>query len=216
MTSIKKVRKMKECVLNHKIVLSDFIFGTVLTITCLSISPTTFQHYEQPLIYFLISSIPALHILESKWSSRRIILGGISTLYVLLIIPFIMIFIFAVRERDKHCPKSEVQKVVKLIEENSQPKETVFCTWPGYVVFAKRQTLLGLETWGWEVAHLLSPQELERSKLINRQKMKEIFSQKEVSLIVDWDWFLSDFQNILLADYRHIKTIGRIEIYKAK
>lgn len=214
--SIKKARKMEEWVLNHKITLSAFIFGTVLTVTSFSISPTTFQHYEQTLIYFLISSIPALHLLESKWGTRKIILGGISTLYVLLIIPFMIIFIFAVRERDKHCPKSEVQKVVKVIEENSQPKETVFSTWPGYVVFAKRETLPGLETWGWEIAHLLTPEELKKAKLIDHQKMEEIFSEKKVSLIVGWDWVLARFKTLLDAKYSHVKTLEPMEIYKAK
>jgi len=214
--SFKKRRNTEGCVLNHKIVLSAFIFGIVMIVTSFSISPTTFQHYEQALPFFLVSLIPALSYLESKWGNRKIFLGGISTLYIFFVIPFIVIFIFSVRDRDKPYPKSEVRKVVKVIEENSEPKEMVFSTWPAYVVFAKREPVPGLETWGWEVAHLLSPQELKRSKLINRQKMEEIILEKKVGLIVNFCSDLSGLENLLDVNYRHIKTIGDTKIYKAK
>jgi len=214
--SFKKRRNTEGCVLNHKIVLSSFIFGIVMIVTSFSISPTTFQHYEQALPFFLISLIPALSHLESKWRNRKIFLGGISTLYIFFVIPFIVIFIFSVRGRDKPYPKSEVRKVVKVVEENSKPKEIVFSTWPAYVVFAKREPVPGLETWGWEVAHLLSPRELKRSKLINRQKMEEIIVEKKVGLIVSFCSDLSGLENLLDVNYRLIKTIGDTKIYKAK
>lgn len=214
--STKKIRNIREFVLNHRIVLSAFVLGIVMIVTSFSISPTTFQHYEQALPYFLISLIPGLGILKSEWGNRKIILGGISALYVLFVIPFIVVFIFCVRERDKPYPIREVRKVVKIVEENSKPKEMIFSTWPAYVVFAKRESVPGLETWGWEVTHLLSARELKKSKLINRQKMEEIILEKKVSLIVDWDWVLSDFENLLDVNYRHIRTIGNVKVYKAK
>lgn len=214
--SFKKIGNIKEFVLNHKIVLSAFILGMVMIITSFSIKPTTFQHYEQALPYFLVSLIPGLGILKSKWGNRKIILGGISTLYILFVIPFIVIFIFCIRDRDKPYPIKEVRKVVKVVEENSKPKEMIFSTWPAYVVFAKREPVPGLETWGWEVSHLLSAQELKKSKLINRGKMEEIILEKKVSLIVDWDWLLSEFDDLLDVNYRHIKTIGDVKVYKAK
>lgn len=212
----KKAANIREFVLNHKIVLSAFIFGMVLTVTSFSISPTTFQHYEQTLPYFLIFSIPGLGILKSKWEKRKIILGGISAFYILFVIPFVVIFIFAVRDRDKPYPINQVRRVAKVVEENSKPEETIFSTWPGNVIFAKRVPVSGLETWGWEVAHLLSPQELKKSKLINRQQMEAMISEKKAGLIVDWDWFLSDFEDILQINYRHLKTIGNVKIYKVK
>ena len=213
---MKKVRNIREFVLTHRIVFSAFILGIVMTVTSLSINPTTFQHYEQALPYFLVSLVPGLGILQSKWGNRKIILGGISTLYILFVIPFIVIFIFCIRDRDKPYPIKEVRKVVKVVEENSKPGEMIFSTWPAYVVFAKREPVPGLETWGWEVSHLLSVQELKKSKLINPGKMEEIILEKKVSLIVDWDWLLSEFENLLNVHYRHIKTIGDVKIYKAK
>jgi hypothetical protein len=214
--SFKKRINRGRYVLNHKIILSSFIFGIVMIVTSFSISPTTFQHYEQALPFFLISLIPTLSHLESRWGNRKIFLGGISTLYIFFVIPFIVIFIFSVRDRDKPYPISEVRKVVKVVEENSEPKEIVFSTWPAYVVFAKREPVPGLETWGWEVAHLLSPQELKKSKLINRQKMEEIILEKKVGLIVSFCSDLSGLENLLDVNYRHIKTIGDTKIYKAK
>jgi hypothetical protein len=212
----KKTANIREFVLNHKIVLSAFIFGMVLTVTSFSISPTTFQHYEQTLPYFLIFSIPGFGILKSKWEKRKIILGGISAFYILFVIPFVVIFIFAVRDRDKPYPINQVRRVAKVVEENSKPEETIFSTWPGNVIFAKRVPVSGLETWGWEVAHLLSSPELKKSKLINRQQMEAMISEKKAGLIVDWDWFLSDFEDILQINYRHLKTIGNVKIYKVK
>lgn len=214
--SAKKVRNITEFALSHKIVLSASIFGIVLTITSLAISPPTFQHYEQILPYFLISFISVMGILEPKWRERKSIFVGVSALYVLLVIPFMVIFILGVRDRDKPYVTSEVRKVVKVVEENSKPKETVFSTWPGYVIFAQREPVSGLETWGWETAPLLSPQELKKSKLIHRQKMREMILEKKVGLVVDGDWILSEFEDLLEINYQHLETIGDIKIYKAK
>jgi hypothetical protein len=214
--SAKKSIYMREFVATHKVVLSAFLFGVLLTVTSFSISPTTFQHYEQTLPYFLICSIPGLAIMESKWGKRKIIIGITSALYALFVIPFVVIFILAIRERDKPYPISEVRKVVKVVEENSQPNEIIFATWPAYAIFSKREPVPGLETWGWEVAHLLSPQELKKSKLIDRQEMKEIILEKKVGLIVEWDWFFSEFGDIVEVNYRHVKTVGVAKIYKAK
>ena len=216
MVSAKKSTKIKDFVISNQVILIAFLFGILLTITSFSISPTTFQHYEQTLPYFLIASITGFGILESKLGKRKTIIGVISALYALLVIPFAVIFILSVRDRDKPYPISEVRKVMKVVEENSRPHQTVFSTWPAYAIFAKRETVPGLETWGWEVTHLLSPQELEKSKLLNRQQMKEIILEKKVSLIVEGDWFVKEFKDILEANYQLLKTIGEAHIYKAK
>jgi len=216
MVSAKKSTQIRDFVISSQVILIAFLFGILLTITSFSISPTTFQHYEQTLPYFLISSITGFSILESKWGKRKMIVGVISALYALLVVPFAVIFILSVRDRDKPYPIREVRKVVKVVEENSQPHQMVFSTWPAYAIFAKRETVPGLETWGWEVTHLLSPQELKKSKLINHQQMREIIMEKKVGLIVEGDWFGEEFKDILEANYRHLTTIGEARIYKAK
>jgi hypothetical protein len=40
--------------------------------------------------------------------------------------------------------------------------------------------------------------------------------EKKVGLIVDGNWFLSEFGNLLDNNYRHVETIGDVKIYKAK
>ena len=213
---IKQLKKTHNLTPENRIIITSLSLALSIIVVSFLISPTQFQYFEQALSFLLIASIPALRELKSSWQNKKIVIGGVGAFYLLFIIPFVLIFVFGVREKDRQFQLKQIRKVVEVIQENSEAEERILALWPGYVVLSGREPLPGMETGGWEIAHLFSPQKLKKSKLFNRQKMKEIILEKKVSLIVDWNWFLSEFNDLLDANYRHIKTIGSVKIYKAK
>ncbi len=198
----------------HKATFSALAFAGGLTVVSLCISPTTFQHYEQALPYLLISSVPGLGLLIAKWSKTARWAGA--GLYALLIVPFVAIFIFAIRDRDKPYPIGEVQRVVKIVRQNSERGQMVLSTWPAYAVFAQREPVPGLETWGWEVVPLLSELQLRGAKLISKEGTEELISERKPVMVVDWEWFCSQFAEVLEPNYRLLGSVGPTLIYGLK
>ena len=203
-----------DLVRRNKVTFSALAFAGGLVLISFFVSPTTFQHYEQALPYLLVSSVSGLGILIAKWS-KTVRWAGCG-LYALLIIPFVAIFIFAIRDRDRPYPISEVQKVVKIVQQNSERGQMIFSTWPAYAVFAGRVPVPGLETWGWEVVPLLSERQLRGSKLISRRKMEELISEKKAVVVVDWQQFCAEFAEVLEPNYRHLESVGPVAIYGVK
>jgi hypothetical protein len=213
-TIARKQGGYSKLVRSNKVTFSALAFAGGLILISFFISPTAFQHYEQALPYLLVSSVPGLCILITKWTKtgRWAVFG----LYALLSIPFVVIFIFAIRDRDKPYPISEVQKVVKIVQQNSERGQMIFTTWPAYAVFTQRDLVPGLETWGWEVVPLLSERQVRGSKLISRQKMEELFSEKKLVMVVDWEWFYRQYAEALESNYNFLDSVGPIVIYRLK
>jgi 4-amino-4-deoxy-L-arabinose transferase-like glycosyltransferase len=212
--AVRKNEGFSGLVRKHKATFSALAFAGGLTIVSFCISPTTFQHYEQVLPYLLISSVPGLGMLIAKWSKTARWAG--TGLYALLIIPFVLIFIFAIRDRDKPYPISEVQKVVRMVKQNSEPGQMILSTWPAYAVFAQREPAPGLETWGWEVVPLLSERQLQGAKLISRKGTEELILEKKPAMVVDWEWFCSLYAEALEPNYRLLGSVGPTLIYRLK
>lgn len=200
---------------NQVLIISASLALSIMVVSFL-ISPTQLQYFEQALPFLLIACIPSLRELKYRWQKKKIVVRAIGASYLLFILPFILIFVFGVREKDHRFQLKQIRRVVEVIQENSKAKEKILALWPGYAVLSGREPLPGLEAGGWETAHLFSPQQLEKVKLIDHQKIEEIISEKKVGLLVGWNWFFSESESLLEANYRHIKTVGDVKIYRAK
>lgn len=132
------------------------IFAMVLVIVYFLATPTQFQYYEQALPYVLIlSTFGFLAILnwpnQSRPSINPLFKWGSGIYYLLTLIPFFLVFISGVRERDQFFKISEVKKVVSVIQESTTAQDKILSVWPGYLVFSKREGIEGMNTCGYEV-----------------------------------------------------------------
>ena len=202
------------------IVFLSYAFSIILL--SLVISPTQFQYFAQALPFLLIACIPALRKLRSKWENKKIVVPS-GALYLLSIIPFVMIFIFGIRERDQQFTLKNLKKVVEVIQKNSQPKERVLAFTPLYIVLSGREPVPGLEAWGGEVAPLLTKKQMRDCKLIDVEETKAMIQEAKVNLIVAEEWVLPlsdpmdpNSDSSLWSKYRLLEKIGGVQIYKKK
>jgi hypothetical protein len=210
---VQSSRKTRRLGSEDKIVILTSSISLMIILVCFFMTPTQFQYYEQAIPYVLISSIPAMSKFKGRWSHKKNLLPTISVLYLVFLTPFVVIFLFVSREKDKPYEIRQVKKVTQVVEENSHPGETILCGWPAYAVFSNRETSPGLETWGWEIIPFLSSEKKKSFKLIDSSGVKQAILTKKPSLIVEEKWFLSDFENLIKANYRFIKATRFTKIY---
>jgi len=145
---VQSLGKTKRLGSEDKIVIFTSSISLMIVFVCFFMTPTQFQYYEQAIPYILISSIPALSKFKARWTDRKTLAPAISMFYLLFLVPFLIIFLFISREKDKPYGIRQVKKVTEVVEENSRPGEMILCGWPAYVVLSNRETVPGLGTWG--------------------------------------------------------------------
>ena len=195
------------------IVVLSFAFSII--ILSFFISPTQFQYFAQALPFLLIGCIPALRKLKSKWENKKIVVP-MGALYLLSVIPFVLIFIFGIREKDQQFTLGNVKRVVEVIQKNSQPQERILTFTPLYVVLSKREPVHGLEAWGGEVSAFLTKEQMRDCKLIDLEEIKEMIQGAKVNLIVAEEWVLPGSDSLLWANYQLLEKISGVQIYKKR
>jgi hypothetical protein len=212
------LRRMKKGKLapQDRVTVAAVACSAALIPTFFLMSPTQFQYYEQVLPFLLLTSLPILPLLAEKMEQRKYLTFTASIGYLLLVIPFVMIFIFGIRQRDKPVEIKTVQEVVQAIRENSRPQEAIFTAWPGYAVLSRRNVKPGLEAWGGGVIPFLSPQQITRFKLIDDSRVEQTIAQKQVGLIVKEEWFPAHIAALIEENYRLVKSTPFADVYVVK
>jgi len=211
-TLVQKIRR-NQLETEDRVIVAALVCGLVLIITCFLMSPTQFQYYEQALPYLLISTIPAWHKLGEKLKNKKSQVIAIGAFYFLFILPFVVIFIFTARLKDKPFELSTVKKVVEAIEKNSKPEDLILSAWPGYAVLSGRKTVIGLETWGGGVIPFLSSKQVTDFKLIDDPRVERLIQERKVSLIVKEDRFSPHFDDLIQTNYDLVKSTPFADIY---
>lgn len=210
---VKKLIKKLKPTSEDKITIFALSISLVIIVTSFLQEPTEFQYYEQALPYLLFCSVPVLSRLISKWKDKRLIWRGFAIFYLLSAIPFIVVFIFAIRPKDVPFRIDKAKEVVEVVKQNSPPGEKILSGWPGYVIFAQRESVPGMETFGWAIIHLLSKEEIENFRLLDRQKISEMISAQKVNMIIADKWFLCDFEELITPNYHLVGTFEFAKVY---
>jgi len=211
----RRLKRKHEISLEDRATIVALSFAFSIIILSFLVSPTQFQYFAQALSFLLIACIPALRRWKSRWENKRIVIP-LGTLYLLSMLPFVLIFIFGIREKDKQFTLKNLKKVVEVIEKNSRPEERILTFTPLYVVLSKREPMPGLEAWGGEVAPLLTEKQMRDCKLINLEEIKKMIREAEVNLIAAEEWILPGSDSSLWAKYQLLEKISGVQIYKKK
>ena len=176
-------------------------------------NPSQFQYYQHTIPYLLIFSVPPLGQLLNWLERRRFFTFVGSLLYLLGLIPFMLVFVFAVRSQDKIFKINQVREVVEVIQENSTKGDHILSFWNGYIVLSQRKLLSGNYTWDHTVTPLLSKQQIKRFNLLDREDVNATISSCKPTLIIDInDQFYQFFPN-LKEYYLVLKDSGEVKIY---
>lgn len=216
--TVSLLHKIKKGLFNTKdrVSVAAIACSAALIVTFFFMSPTQFQYYEQVIPFLLVASIPALPRLTERGERKRVITVVGSLGYMGLILPFAVIFLFGVRDRDKMFEIKTVKEVVQIIQENSQPHETILTAWPAYVVLSQRKVQPGLEAWGGGVIPFLSPEQIKKFNLVDDSRVEQIIVQKQVRLIVKEEWFPANIATLIENNYRLVKSTPFADVYVVK
>jgi len=212
---IRQLRRRYKTSLEDRSTIVVLSFAFSIIILSFFISPTQFQYFAQAFPFLLIACIPALRKLKSKWENKKIVVP-MCALYLLFVIPFVLIFIFGIREKDQQFTLGNVKRVVEVIQKNSQPQERILTFTPLYVVLSKREPVHGLEAWGGEVSAFLTKEQMRDCKLIDLEEIKEMIQGAKVNLIVAEEWVLPGSDSLLWANYQLLEKISGVQIYKKR
>jgi 4-amino-4-deoxy-L-arabinose transferase-like glycosyltransferase len=187
--------------------------GVILMATALTMSPSQFQYYQQALPYLLICSIPVLLRLAPRIRMATARTGLVGASYLALVVPFVIIFLLGVRQRNKPCKLNTVRTAVQAIQENSRDDDLIFTAWPGYAFLSQRRVEPGLETWGGGVIPFLSSREVARFKMVGDEQVERILATKEPTVVVEEDWFPPEVKDLIRRNYRLAGSTPFVEVY---
>jgi hypothetical protein len=210
---VKKLTKKLKPTPEDKITIFALSISLVMIVTGFLQEPTEFQYYEQSLPYLLFSSVPVLSRVISKWKDKKFVWRGSEIFYLLSAIPFIVVFIFAIRPKDVPFRIDKTKEVVEVVKQNSSPGEKILSGWPGYVIFAQRESVPGMETFGWAVIHLLSKEEIGNFRLLDRQSISSMILAQKVNMIIADKWFLCDFEELIKPNYHLVGAFEFANVY---
>jgi hypothetical protein len=213
---VKKKKSEKNLSRKDKAHLVAFIYSIIILISYFLANPTQLQYYNQALPYLLVLSGPGLASVLELLKKRKLLLYGIGVVYIVCLIPFLLIFVFTIREKDQVFRIDQVKKVVKVVEEHSIKKEPILSDWPGYAVLSKRSVIRGTETCGQDVSHLLTEEQLKRLNVIDKGKLKEIVKNKKVNLIVTGIGTYRYLNDLIRENYYLVKETGGAEVFLRK
>jgi len=196
-----------------------FIFTLVIAIIYFLATPTQFQYYEQSLPYILILSTFGFSAIlnwlnQQKTSLNNIVTWSGGIYYILALIPFVLIFIFAVRERDQFFKISEVKKVISIIQKSTTPQEKILSVWPGYLAFSKREGIEGMKACGYEVTPFVDENKVKALNLAKQSEIEKILAEKQVKLVVVWEGGLEEFYPVIEKNYQLKAKVGKVSIYQ--
>ncbi len=213
---IKKKKAQKTLSEKDRVYLIAFVFSLIILVGYFLASPTQLQYYHQALPYLLVLSGPGLTSVVEFFRKRKSILYGLAVFYLLCLIPYLLIFVFTIREKDRVFRVDQVRKVIKVVQENSVEEEPILSDWPGYAVLANRSVVRGTETCGQDVSHLLTEDMLKRFKIIDRRRVKDVIRNKEVNLVVTGIGTYRYLDDLTKENYYLLKEIGGAKVFLKK
>lgn len=165
----------------------------IITIIYLLPKPILQQYFMQAIPFALIASTKGLEYFfsESKiklWKlSKKSIIRIIVVVYALGIIPYIVVFIFGVREQDGSQNLKNMYQMCSYIQKESVNK-LVLAEWPAVPLLAEVSNLDGLEFLGYEFPLPLTPEESRKYHLaLDIDIRDKIVKQKPDFIIVKYE-----------------------------
>ena len=157
-------------------------FGAAMVGFYLAISPMQLQYFGQAVPYLALGALPALAAYRHRWQRRWVVVPG-AALYALAVLPFVWVFLFAAREKDRRYALGNVRAIVETVRRCAPEGGLVMSTSPHLPVLAERRAMLGLEVGGFEVMTRLDGRQREASKLLTREAAYQTIRQGRADVV---------------------------------
>ncbi len=197
------------------------IFAVIITMIYLLPKPILQQYFLQTIPFVLIASTKGLEYFfsESKmkfWKlSRLSITKVLALIYILGILPYIVIFVFSVREQDGSNNLNNMNQMCSYIHEQSE-KKLIMSEWPAIPLLAKVSNLEGLEFLGFEFPLPLTIKESRNYNLaLDNDIRDDIIELEPDFIVVKYDPALP-LRPIIKEQYYPDTSFGTFNLFKKK
>ncbi len=195
--------------------------AVIITFIYLLPKPILQQYFLQAIPFALIASTKGLEYFfsESKISfwklSRDSITKILAVVYIIGIIPYIIIFIFSVREQDGSNSLYNVHQMCSYIKEESTNK-LILSEWPAVPLLAEVSNLDGLEFLGFEFPLPLTNEESRKYHLaLNIDIRDNIIDQKPDFIVVKYEPAIP-LRPVIKELYYPDTSFGSFNLYRKK
>jgi len=199
-----------------KIQLMALGFSVLFLLFAFLPNPSQSQYYQHAIPYLLIFSASSLDRLLTWLDKRRFLAFLGSAFYFLGLAPFVFVFVFTIRPKDRIFKINRVKKVVQIIQENSRKDDYIFSWWNGYVFLSGRRLLPGNYTWDHQMTPLITEQQIEKFNIPDWKDVNQTISMCKPTLIIDTNEYLSKMFTGLREYYRIsqvLQDFNEIKIY---
>lgn len=188
------------------------VFGGTLMLFYVVVTPTMLQYFGQTLPYLVMAGLPALAALPLRWR-RRGVLVGVGAAYAALIAPFAIVFLLAVRDRDRRFDLENTRALVTTIHACTTPDEVMLSTSPHLPVLAQRPAVQGLEVQGLSVVEHLTPAQRERALLLSLDDLVRVLQDEQPALVAFDRGMPGRAEDVLEQIYVPVDSVPGLTLY---
>lgn len=211
---------------DHKNILKSIpaiagITAIVISVTYLLPNPVLQQYFVQAVPFVLLASAGSLQAFIARaretvpGSLRHNLPAIITTVYLLGIIPYFVIYIGAVRDFDGHSDIGNMKRLCASLDETA-PDEMILTEMPIVSVLADRPIIEGVEFLGFEYPLPLDSMEKRYYRLVLNKDLKTILDNRQASYYVVVNNPPDDLSASTAANYDLEETFERYRVYRRK
>ncbi|MBD3381882.1 MAG: hypothetical protein GF404_06770 [candidate division Zixibacteria bacterium] len=189
----------------------SFALGVGYFLIYMIFHPINTRFFQQPLIYFIMASLPAVIYLFERGRKTATILVAV---YLLTFLPYPAEFIFDIRNEHKTYHFDHVRQVSDLIREYSQPADTLLAEWVGYNVFSRRPQVNSEDFTGfqYDFGNALIPH--GKYRLMTEDHVNAILRERTARLVVVNNRVIPEWEEELNDNYNLKDSLGQTYIFE--
>jgi len=183
-------------------------------------NPVLQQYFVQAIPFLLLASPKGIdHVLHRsrnilKGVSNRRLVGILTGVYILGMVPYVVIFVGAVREYDGFSTPGNLRQVCADLDENTD--EPILTELPIVSVLCRRHTFDGAEYLGFEYPLPLNEEEMNHYRLATNSMLERILDSGAASHYVVMNAPPEELADAAARNYMLVNTYDRLKVYRRK
>lgn len=198
--------------LSMSALLVSILFSTFYS---LIIRPVQFQYFEQVVPYLVLAGLAGWEGLTKTtfWMRWRLLILGV---YILGIIPFLLIFLFNLRENDASNNLKMIRETSQIINQTTAFGDTILSGNTFLPQFAGRAIVRGMEVDGRQLLKILTPDQKEKVHLMDSLEFVNRAMSGHYKIVVYDTTQFSELSHSLPVQYELITAPNSIRVWKKR
>jgi len=147
---------------------------------------------------------------------RRIIIAVVTAVYVVMIVPYAAIFIYAARAGDRWFLQHNVREVTDHMQTVASDSDTVLSEWSAFVFLTNQTPLRYTEIVGFDLNIPMEHEQYMKYNLCDRDYLREQVGQKNPKIIVVRNRTSDYLADLIENNYDRTMETDEISVYKRR